>query len=264
MSIFTPSCSGRLFRWPQKSCQTSWVSRRPPPNTCVPACARVSTRLGSPGRTEGLAVGLSATGSRRGGPRGRAGQPRGTTAHGLDLERKADDLGQFVAEDEGRVVRAAPGRGRRRPGACSGWPGRSRQPGRGGHRDGCRPPPPRGRGPRRLPPGRPGRPRRAGRGEAAFGVGLGPALQARRLRSPMAARRSGSRTTTKTQGCLFSALGAKVAACRTRSTRSSSSGSGRKARQARWRRTTSKKFGHQDHRSVSMGADRRRRKERAG
>ena len=112
----------------------------------------------------------------------------------------------------------------------------------------------RERGRRPRPPGRPDRPRASSDGvRRPSEWALAPPSQARRLRSPMAARRSGSRTTTKTQGCLFSALGAKVAACRTCSIRSSSSGSGRKARQARWRRTTSKKLGHR------TAADRRRR-----
>ena len=53
----------------------------------------------------------------------------------------------------------------------------------------------------------------------------------------------GSRTTTKTKGWLFSALGAWVAAVRIRATVSSSTSSGRNDRAARWVCTTSKKSG---------------------
>ncbi len=59
----------------------------------------------------------------------------------------------------------------------------------------------------------------------------------------MVARSAGSRTTTKTKGWLFSALGAWVAAVRTRATVSSSTSSGRKVRAARCVCTTSKKSG---------------------
>ena len=59
----------------------------------------------------------------------------------------------------------------------------------------------------------------------------------------MAARSPASRTTTKTNGWLFSALGAWVAAVRIRATVASSTSSGRKERAARWVSTTSKKSG---------------------
>ena len=62
-----------------------------------------------------------------------------------------------------------------------------------------------------------------------------PPSQARRVMAPMAARRSRSRTTMKTQGWRFSALGAKVAASSTFSTKASSTASPEKFRQARWR-----------------------------
>src|SRR5438270_10214408 len=59
----------------------------------------------------------------------------------------------------------------------------------------------------------------------------------------MRKRVASSLTTTKTHGCLFSALGAKTAASRTWATRSSGTASGAKFRQARWWWTTSKKSG---------------------
>src|SRR5438270_10808548 len=59
----------------------------------------------------------------------------------------------------------------------------------------------------------------------------------------MRLRVASSLTTTNTHGCLFSALGAEVAASGRRSTRSSGTSSAAYARQARWRWTTSKKSG---------------------
>src|SRR3989454_7823373 len=56
----------------------------------------------------------------------------------------------------------------------------------------------------------------------------------------MAALVHGWRTTTNTQGCAFSALGAHVAASRTCSMTSSSRSSGANARHARWRPATAK------------------------
>src|SRR5262245_18189058 len=59
----------------------------------------------------------------------------------------------------------------------------------------------------------------------------------------MAARRSGSVTTTNTHGWRFSALSACVAASNIRAMSASGTGSGRKSRHARCASTTSKKSG---------------------
>ncbi len=61
-----------------------------------------------------------------------------------------------------------------------------------------------------------------------------PRCQVCRVSSPMADLVALSRTTTKTQGCEFSALGAWMAAVSTRATDASSTVWSVKARQARW------------------------------
>ncbi len=98
---------------------------------------------------------------------------------------------------------------------------------------------------------------RRGRGAAPRGPGPRPARAARSTRR-CAARSVGSRTTTKTKGWLFSALGAWVAAVRMRATVSSSTSSGRKERAARCVWTTSKKSG------IGVGPDRRAGRSRKG
>ena len=70
-----------------------------------------------------------------------------------------------------------------------------------------------------------------------------PPCQMRAVMSPMVALVAGSRTTMKTKGWAFSALGAWVAALRICSMTASGTGSGRKDRAARWLCTTSKKSG---------------------
>src|ERR1700722_7244000 len=72
---------------------------------------------------------------------------------------------------------------------------------------------------------------------------LAPPSHNRAVSAPMAARNVASRTTTKTKGWLFSALGAWVAAVRIRATVVSSTSSGRNDRAARWLCTTAKKSG---------------------
>ena len=66
---------------------------------------------------------------------------------------------------------------------------------------------------------------------------------ARAISAPMAARRSASRTTTNSHGCLFSALGARTAASRIARASSSSTGASQNSRHARCAWTTAKKPG---------------------
>jgi hypothetical protein len=66
------------------------------------------SRWRSPGRTEGLPVGLLGHGESSGRTEGRAGQPRGTTAMGWTSKGKPAISASSSAKTRGRVVRAAP------------------------------------------------------------------------------------------------------------------------------------------------------------
>ena len=191
---------------------------------------------GGPSRTAGW---------RRGGPRasgaGRAGPPR--RARPRVAVRAVGEL--VTAEDrQRRERRAEPERvGGEEEVLHGGKDGRV--DGRGEGETGVAADDDQDRSRRRCRPWRHDR-RRAGK----RGRGVPPRRPGRRLaraRAPSVRRWSGaiagSRTTTKTKGWLFSALGAWVAAVRMRATVSSSTSSGRKERAARCVWTTSKKSG---------------------
>ena len=170
----------------------------------------------------------SDTGSRRGGPRGRAGQPRGTTAMGTTVSGRSSRCAQLGSEQRGQR-----GHGRSE---ADGVGGQQEVLGGGidrGRQGGLEPEGPvpahhhqdrrtlhaRSRPPGPPPPGGPV-------GSRPSEWARPPRRQARRVSSATCWRTWSSRTTTNTHGCLFSALGAWVAARRHCSTSRSSTGRG--------------------------------------